>query len=148
MGANNRKRVSDKRRQKIVADYIETENYSEVARRNNVSDKTVAKVISETPDIVEKLEEKKKENTKDILQYMEDKKYDVQRVLNKLLRGIEVKAEDINIEKTDLKSLATAYGIVLDKQLKLVELLRGVANNEQLDKVKELLDKLDNEAKQ
>lgn len=139
-------KLTDREKKKIIAEYVDCQNFRQVARKHNRSVNTIIRVVRADENLEQKVTEKKEENTKDILQYMESKKKDTQRVLDKLLRGIEVKADEID-EDTDLKSLATAYGIVLDKQLKIVEMLRGVANNEQLTKVQELLSKLDEEAK-
>lgn len=138
--------LTDKQKKKIKADYIETGLLRETARRNNVSTYAVKKIIDEVDDLQQKITEKQQENSKDILEYMDKKKEDTQRVLDKLLNGIEVKADELDMF-TDIKGLATAYGIILDKQLKILELQRGMANTDQISKVQELLNKLDDEAK-
>ena len=40
-----RKKLTDKKKKLIIADYIECGNYSEVARKHNVSDTTVRKLV-------------------------------------------------------------------------------------------------------
>ena len=67
------------------------------------------------------------------------------RILDKILKAIEEKSENIDMF-TNIKDLATAYGIILDKELKVLELQRGNANNNELAKVEELLVKIENEA--
>ena len=59
---DRRTKLTDKEEKKIIADYIETNNYSETGRLNNVSDKTVKRVIDRQDDkeMVKKVEEKKK----------------------------------------------------------------------------------------
>ena len=140
-------KLSDTKRKLIIADYMQTGNMHQTARNQKVGVATVSKLINQhtKSDVWEQIETMKKENaSKDIIEYMENKKNDTQRVLDKLLKGIEVKAEDF--DKMDLKGLATAYGVILDKQLKILELQRGTGTTEQINKVQELLDKLDKEA--
>jgi len=139
-------KLTDKERKQIVADYIECGNYSEVARKWNKADNTIRRIVNGDKNFAKKVEQKSEENTKDIIEYMDSKKSDTQRVLTKLLHGIEVKADELDM-LTDIKGLATAYGIILDKQLKILELQRGVGSSDQLSKVEELLTKLDEEAK-
>lgn len=139
-------KLTDKEKKKIIADYVECGNYREVARINNRSYETIRRIVNGDETISKKMTQKSEENTKDIIEYMDSKKSDTQRVLNKLLHGIEVKADELDMF-TDIKGLATAYGIILDKQLKILELQRGMGSSDQLSKVEELLTKLDEEAK-
>lgn len=144
------KRLTDLDKKKIFADYINNNNYSETARMNNVSDVKVRQIVLEykkDDNNLIMLEQKKQENTQNILEYMQETHNTKKRVLDKLLRGIELKAEDLdNIDKMNIKDLATAYGIILDKELKVIELQRGTGSREDLMKVEELLIKLENEA--
>lgn len=134
-------KLTDKQKKKIIADYVETQNYSETARLNNVSDVTVKDVVTKDKTTLKKLEEKKQENTQSTIEYMQTQHETKKRILDKILTAIETKAEDIDMF-TNIKDLATAYGIILDKELKVLELQRGNANNEELNKVKELLGKI------
>ena len=121
----------------------------ETAKNCNVSISSVKRAVDRftNGEVKERLESIKKENeTKDIIEYMQSKQDETKRVLDKLLKGIEVRAEELDDKLTDIKGLATAYGIILDKQLKLLELQRGSANTEQISKVEELLSKLESEA--
>ena len=67
------------------------------------------------------------------------------RILDKILKAIEDKSENIDIF-TNIKDLATAYGIILDKELKVLELQKNNANSKELSKVEELLNKIEQEA--
>lgn len=140
-------KLTDIQKKLIIADYLECQNYSEVARKHKRSVPTIKSVVLADEQTLKKLKEKKEQNTKDIIEYMQEKTEDTQRVLNKLLKGMEVRADELD-KFSDLKGLATAYGIIMDKQLKILELQRGMGNVEQLSKVQELLSKLDEEAKQ
>lgn len=139
--------LTDKEEKKIIADFVETNNYSETGRLNNVSDKTVKRVIDRQDDkeMVKKVEEKKKENTISTLEYMDKQHETKKRVLDKLLRGIELKADDIkNIDKMNIKDLATAYGIILDKELKLKEIEQKLNENTNFDSINSMITNIAN----
>ena len=134
-------KLTDKEKQKIVADYVETQNYSETARMNKVTDKTVKRVVTNNSDVLKKVEQKKEENTQSTIEYMQTQHESKKRILDKILKAIEKKVDNVDMF-TNIKDLATAYGIILDKELKFIEMQRGGANNEDLNKVKELLIKI------
>lgn len=139
--------LTDKEEKKIIADFVETNNYSETGRLNGVSDKTVKRVIDRQDDkeMVKRVEEKKKENTISTLEYMEKQHETKKRVLDKLLRGIELKADDIkNIDKMNIKDLATAYGIILDKELKLKEIEQKLNENTNFDSINSMITNIAN----
>lgn len=116
-------RITDKKKKKIIADYTNVQNYSEVARMNNVSDKSVKRIIEkeENSEMVEKIEEKKEENTKDILEYM-DSIYDKQKnIIDLSLSALEEKLKNPDMF-TNVKDIATVYGVIFDKALKYKEI--------------------------
>lgn len=141
MANNKRVKLTDKDKKNIIADYIDCGNYSEVARKYNISVTAVKKIVDADKDSLEKFKQKKEENTQSTIEYMQTQHETKKRILDKILTAIETKAEDVDMF-TNIKDLATAYGIILDKELKVLELQRGNANNEELNKVKELLGKI------
>ena len=142
-------KLTDKEKKKIIADYIETQNYSETGRMNNVSDMTVKRLVDDNKDVLEKVEQKKQENTNDILKYM-DEIYDKQkRIIDLSLTAIEEKLQKPDMF-TNVKDIATVYGVIFDKALKYKEM--KIKNSELKDGVKariEIVDDLggDNENK-
>ena len=134
-------KLTDKQKKKIIADYVETQNYSETARLNNVSDMTVKRLVDDNEEVLKIVEQKKQENTQSTIEYMQTQHESKKRILDKILKAIEEKADNIDMF-TNIKDLATAYGIILDKELKFMEMQRGNANNEELNKVRELLTKI------
>lgn len=114
-------KLTDKQKKKIIADYVENQNYSETARMNNVADVTVKDVVMKDKDSLKKLEQKKEENLQTTLEYMQKQHETKRRILDAILKGIELKANDIDVF-TNIKDLATAYGIILDKEFKAEEL--------------------------
>jgi hypothetical protein len=122
-------KLTDLQKKKIIADYVNNQNYSETARMNNVSDVTVRRLVEGNKDVLEKVEQKKEENTQSTIEYMQTQHETKKRILDKILKAIESKAEDIDMF-TNIKDLATAYGIILDKELKVLELSKGIENKE------------------
>ena len=104
-------KISDKKKKQIIADYIECQNYSEVARKHKVSVNTVKNIVLKDKDTANKCKQKKEENTKDILEYM-DSIYDKQKnIIDLSLSALEEK-----------KDIATVYGVIFDKALKYKEI--------------------------
>ena len=119
--------LSDKQRKKIIADFTNIQNYSEVARMNNVTDTTVKRIVSNNKEILKKIEQKKEENTKDILEYM-DSIYDKQKnIIDLSLSALEEKLKHPDMF-TNVKDIATVYGVIFDKALKYKEI--KTKNNE------------------
>lgn len=124
-----RKKLTDKKKKLIIADYIECGNYSEVARKHNVSDTTVRKLVKSDKTSSEKIEQKKEENTQDVLAYMDSLKDRKKTIVDKLLRAIEDKADNLD-NFTNIKDVASAYGIIIDKELKLREIKNQTSKSE------------------
>ena len=131
-------KLTDLEKQQIIADYIETQNYSEVAKKYNRSVETIRNVVKDNEDVGKKLKQKKQENTQSTIEYMQTQHESKKRILDKILKAIEEKADNIDMF-TNIKDLATAYGIILDKELKVLELNRKNENNEDLEKVKDIM---------
>ena len=131
-------KLTDLEKQQIIADYIETQNYSEVAKKYNRSVETIRNVVKDNEDVGKKLKQKKEENTQSTIEYMQTQHESKKRILDKILKAIEEKADNIDMF-TNIKDLATAYGIILDKELKVLELNKKNDNNEDLEKVKDIM---------
>lgn len=105
-------RLTDRQKKKIIADYVQLGSYNAVAKKHKVADTTVKRVVLSDPEILEKTEQKKKQNTQDILAYMEDQKADVCKVLGVCLR--ELKKPE-RYEKIPPQQIATTMAILIDK---------------------------------
>ena len=138
------KRLTDAEKQKIIADYVINQNYRETARLNNVSPDSVIRLVKDNEEIKQKLTKKKEETTQDMMQFLISQYSDKQRILKKLLKAIEEKSQDA--DTNTLKELSTAYGIIMDKELKIMEMQRGNGSREDIMKVEELLEKIKDEA--
>ena len=104
-------RITDKKRKKIVADYLELGSYRAVARKNGVSAATVSRIMQDCCDIEQKVAHKKEENTADILAYMEAQKNRVCEIID---ISLEVLPDKIRNAKT-AADVTTAMGTVISK---------------------------------
>lgn len=116
-----RVKLTDKQKKKIIADYVENQNYSETARMNNVSDVTVRSIVSKDEETLKKLEQKKVENTETMLEMITKTNSKRLNVIAKIVSAIDDKVEKIDAF-TNVKDLASAYGILIDKELKFSEM--------------------------
>ena len=142
-------KLTDKQKKKIIVDYINNQNYSETGRMNNVDTETVRRIVKADKDFARKSEAKKEQNTKDILAYM-DSIYDKQKnIIDMSLDALEKKLKDPDIF-TNVKDIATVYGVIFDKALKYKEI--KMKNNEQSEgdinkSIQNIADLINNPAK-
>ena len=124
-------KLTDKQKKKIIADYVDNGNYSETARINNTTDTTVRTIIKDNKDMaLEKMEQKKQQNTKDILEYMEETKEKRKKVIDLCLEKME---ERLNKDELmNIRDIATAYGVLVDKSLKVNE-INSTSNNSNIN---------------
>ena len=113
-------KLNDLDKKKIIECYVECQNYSEVARKFNTSVTTIRKIVSNDNESLRMFQQKKEENTKNVLSEMSKRSEKKIKILDKLLDGIEKKASNVDAF-TNVKDLATAYGILIDKDLKIAE---------------------------
>ena len=105
-------RLTDKQKKKIVADYLEQQSYSAVARMNGITHQTVKRVVQESSDFNEKLQQKKAENTADILAYMESQRGLVCEIIGK---GLNVLNDEEKLREATPAQITTALGTLIDK---------------------------------
>lgn len=127
-----RTKLTDKQKKKIIADYMENQNYSETGRLNNVSNKTVERLVKNNEEVTNKVKEKKEENTKDILEYMDSKVEDQKEIINLTMQALKEKLSNPDI-LTSVKDIATVYGVIVDKALKWKELQVKTGDNNKSD---------------
>ena len=129
----SRTKLTDKQKKKIIADFVENNNYSVTARMNNVSEYTAMKLCkdSNNKEIKEKIEQKKEENTKSMLEMITETNNKRLQVISKLVNAIDDKADKVDAF-TNVKDLASAYGILIDKEFKFAEMQKlNLENNKQ-----------------
>lgn len=105
-------RLTDRRKKKIVADYLETESYNATAKKNGVCGQTVRRIVEESQGITEKLKQKKNENTADVLAYMESQRGLVCEIIGK---GLAALNEPDKLAEATPAQITTAVGTLIDK---------------------------------
>ncbi len=105
-------RLTDRKKKKIVADYLELQSYRATARKNNVSGDTVKRVVEKCGDFKQKAAQKKEENTADILAYMESQREDVCKFLEQAMGELR---NPEKLAKAQLQQIATTMAIIIDK---------------------------------
>lgn len=106
------KHLTDRQKKKIIADYTECGNYSQVARKHKVSFDTVKRTVLNDPETVKKAEQKKEQNTADILSFMDGKKKDVCDIISLYLEYLQ---DPKKLDRASVQSIATSLGIIIDK---------------------------------
>lgn len=130
------KHLTGKQKKQIIADYATLGNYSEVARKHNVSRTTVKNVVMADTESFEKFHQKKEQNTADILKFMENQKENVCNIISLYLSALQ---DSKRLDRASVQSIATSLGIVIDK-------FTGTAT--ELEKLKAEIAKLRGEQKQ
>lgn len=105
-------RLTDRQKKKILADYVQTNNYCATAKNNGVSATTVKNLVRANADIVEKCEQKKEENTADVMEYMNDHK---DLVCSFIGKGLEMLNDPEKLAAANLSQITTAMGTLIDK---------------------------------
>lgn len=139
------KRLTDKDKKKIIADYMENQNYSETARINNVGVNTVKRLVlsQDNEEMARKSKQKKEENTKDILEYMDKIAEKQKKIIDLSLEVLEEKLSNPDLF-TNIRDVAIVYGTIFDKSLKYKEMkLREEEIKYKNTTTQETLDKLD-----
>ena len=141
----SRTKLTDKQKKKIIADYIENQNFSETARINGVDKSTVKRLVDSgyDKDILQKTTQKKEENTKDILEYMDNIAEKQKKIIDLSLEVLEQKLSNPDLF-TNIRDVAIVYGTIFDKSLKYKEMkLREEEMKYKNTTTQETLDKLD-----
>jgi hypothetical protein len=109
---NMRSKLTDKKKKKIIADYVEIGSYSAVAKKHGVAPNTVRTLVLSNADIARKCNEKKEQNTADILAHMETKKEMVTQIIDAYLLKL---LDPVIMERSTPSQLTTALGTLIDK---------------------------------
>lgn len=144
-----RTKLTDKQKKKIIADYIENQNFSETARINKVDKSTVKRLVDSgyAKDLQQKATQKKEENTKDILEYMDNIAEKQKKIIDLSLEVLEQKLSNPDLF-TNIRDVAIVYGTIFDKSLKYKEMklreeeikYKNTTTQETLDKLDDLLE--------
>ena len=129
-----RTKLTDKQKKKIIADYIENQNYSLTGRINKVDTETVRRIVKADREFAKKSELKKEKDTQDILEYMNDITQGQKKVINLSLEVITEMLEKRDKRLTG-RDIAMIYGVIFDKALKYKEIQLKDKDNSNTDEI-------------
>ena len=127
-------KFNDKKRKQIIADYIELESISAVARIHECSRTAVRNIVNSSPDMDSLFQDKKEQNTQNVLAHMEKRAEDACNVIDVFLDALK---DEERLSRANVLQIATALGIVIDKFTnlpsnndngKIEELIKGLTN--------------------
>lgn len=105
-------KLTDKQKKQIISDYVETQNYSEAARRNDTTATTVKRIVDADNSTLKKVEQKKEQNAIDIIAHMDSRK---DRAVLFIDRCMDELLKPGRLEKARITDITTAMGTVYDK---------------------------------
>lgn len=106
------KRLTDRQKKKIVADYVQLQSYAKTAKLNDVAESTARKIVKDNPKCADLCALKKEQNTQDMLSYLGSKREEAQNLLGLYLQAMADKGK---IAEATLPQLSTAFGTIVDK---------------------------------
>ena len=110
-------KLTENQKIRIRSDYIDLQNYAKVAKLHGVSDVTVRNIVKEDPETLETLSLKKGEAIESVLEKMEQQHDNVYKLYQQGLKRIF----DVIPKTSNPQQIATAIGIMIDKQTKLMD---------------------------
>lgn len=135
-------RLTDRKKKKIIADYLELGSYNAVAKLNDVSNKTVKRIVDECPEMSRNVQLKKEQNTADILRYMESQRDIVCSIIGK---GLKVLNDEDKLREAAPSQITTALGTLIDKWASISENSEQETAEDGLSKsLRELAEEMEN----
>lgn len=136
-------RLTEKQKNKIVADYLENGSYNATAKMNGVCDTTVKRVVQSCRDFRKKAEEKREKDEADIIAYMESKASTVCEIVG---LGLEALKDPEKFASATPPQITTAIGTLLDKWGAITTGVNGAQEDDALSKsLKELAANLESD---
>ena len=105
-------KLNERQRYEVVADYVECNNYSEVARKHGVTEGTVRRIVKSNNEFYENYEHKKEECAEDVLTHMQKQLGTVNLIIDTYLKRL---LDDDMIAKATPSQVTTALGTLIDK---------------------------------
>ncbi len=117
-------KLNERQRYEVVADYLECNNYSEVAEKYGVSVNTVRKIVAENENFAKNAKIKKEEMAEDVLSHMQSQLPTVNLIIDKMLKRL---CSDELIDKSSTSQLTTSLGTLIDKYTMVLKHNQGNA---------------------
>lgn len=111
-GKRYAERLTDSEKSRIIADYIECGNLTEVARRYNTNYKNIRYVVNHNINLQADINKHQKQITEDVVRYMDSKKQAACSIIDLYMSLLQDKSKT---EKASIRDIAVSLGIVIDK---------------------------------
>lgn len=134
------KRLSDRKKKLIIADYAELGSYAATSRKHGVAVDTVRRVVLTDPESLETVNRKKDANTQDVLSYM-DGKVAAFKLLGDYVfdKRLNPGVNEEELAKLPLDKLMAVFGIATDKMLKSKEIRAKCEHEDAIEPIKIIL---------
>ena len=106
------KRLTEKQKSKILADYVLLGSYNAAAKKNKCSPNTVKRLVMASPAEVQVGEDGKNACARDMLSYMEGQRDAVCSIIGK---GLEALMNPTRMQNATPNQITTAIGTLIDK---------------------------------
>lgn len=116
------KRLTEKQKNRILADYVLLGSYNAAAKKNKCSPNTVKRLVLARPEDVAGAAEGKNACARDILSYMDGQRDAVCSIIGK---GLEALMSQDMMAKATPNQITTAIGTLIDKWAMIEERGRG-----------------------
>jgi hypothetical protein len=144
------RRLTDLEKKKIISDYVMNSNLRETARINGVAVNTVKNLVK-NEEVTRQCTQKEEDNTKDILEYIDTRLNKQKKVIELSLDVLEKKLQKPDAW-TNIRDVATVFGIFTDKAFKSKELrlkekelaLKEKSTSDVMNKLDQLLEEQKN----
>lgn len=107
-----KKQLSTRKKNQIIADYVRTESYSATARLHGVSPNTVKRLVQTRSEVAEMCEAKRRADAREVAQYMDEQKKLVCEIIG---NGLSALANPDKLRSASPRDIATTIGILSDK---------------------------------
>lgn len=105
-------KLSDMQKTEIVAAYVESGSYAEVARRFKCDRKNVSYLIKNNTELMAELIEAKDKNIMNVARHMQNRQQRACEIIDLILEGMGDKEK---IKKANVRDLSISMGVIIDK---------------------------------
>lgn len=106
------KRLTDRQKKRIIADYVTLESFSAAGRKHGVSPHTVKRLVEADPAALKMCADKKKACDRDVMAYMDTQKDMICQIIG---NGLKVLADPQKMAQAKPAEITTALGTLIDK---------------------------------
>lgn len=128
--------LTDRQKKAIITDRVNGMTFRAIAKKYGISATSVQRIIRADPETARKVTEKNEQNTQDMLDYLDVQKGKAQALLTAIIEALN---DPEKLARANVRDLATAYGIIVDK----FTLSKQKPEEDALRKAKELLGEVD-----